>query len=76
MVGGWGPLGMLIVNKLGASMGEQLIPILTLDSYTSGNHVSLILTREKNDIKNCLLYYSGCIVSRLTGQSMSAIGIM
>ena len=47
------------LHKLGALMEEQLIPILTLDSYTSGNPVSLIPTREKNYIKNCILYYSG-----------------
>jgi acyl-CoA reductase-like NAD-dependent aldehyde dehydrogenase len=47
------------LNKLGALMEEQLIPILTLDSYTSGNPVSLIPTRERNYIKNCILYYAG-----------------
>jgi len=46
-------------QKLVALLEEQLIPILTLDSLTSGNPVSLIPTREKNYIKNCILYYSG-----------------
>jgi len=38
---------------------EQLIPIFTLDSLTSGNPVSLIPTREKKYIKELLLYYAG-----------------
>jgi len=46
-------------NRLAGIMEEQLIPILTLDSLTSGNPVSLIPTREKNYIKNGLLYYAG-----------------
>ena len=46
-------------HRLGALLEEQLIPILTLDSLTSGNPVSLIPTREKTYIKNCILYYSG-----------------
>lgn len=46
-------------HKLLALLEDQLIPILTLDSYTSGNPVSLIPTREKNYIKNGILYYSG-----------------
>jgi acyl-CoA reductase-like NAD-dependent aldehyde dehydrogenase len=45
--------------KLAALLEEQLIPILTLDSLTSGNPVSLIPTREGNYIKNCILYYAG-----------------
>ena len=45
--------------KLAALMEEQLIPILTLDSLTSGNPVSIIPTREKNYIKNAILYYAG-----------------
>ena len=61
--GPWGKFSALqrteCLHKLGALMEEQLIPILTLDSYTSGNPVSLIPTREKNYIKNCILYYSG-----------------
>ena len=47
------------LHKLAAIMEEQLIPVLTLDSLTSGNPVSLIPTREKNYIQNCILYYSG-----------------
>ena len=46
-------------HKLAALMEDQLLDILTLDSYTGGNPVSLIPTREKNYIKNCILYYSG-----------------
>ncbi len=46
-------------HKLAALVEDQMIPILTLDSLTSGNPVSIIPTREKNYIKNCLLYYSG-----------------
>jgi acyl-CoA reductase-like NAD-dependent aldehyde dehydrogenase len=46
-------------HKLAALLEEQLIPILTLDSLTSGNPVSIIPTREKTYIKNCILYYSG-----------------
>jgi aldehyde dehydrogenase (NAD+)/retinal dehydrogenase len=47
------------LHKLATLMEEHIIPILTLDSLTSGNPVSLIPTREKNYIKNCILYYSG-----------------
>ncbi|EXJ87223.1 hypothetical protein A1O3_04182 [Capronia epimyces CBS 606.96] len=46
-------------NRLNAILEERLIDILTLDSLTTGNPVSLIPTREKNYIKNCLLYYAG-----------------
>ena len=45
--------------KLVELLEEDLLPILTLDSLTTGNPVSLIPTREKNYIKNCLLYYAG-----------------
>jgi acyl-CoA reductase-like NAD-dependent aldehyde dehydrogenase len=38
---------------------DQLEAILTLDSLTTGNPVSLIPTREKTYIKNCLVYYAG-----------------
>lgn len=47
------------LNKLATLLEDKLLPILTLDSLTSGNPVSLIPTREKNYIKNCLLYYAG-----------------
>lgn len=50
---------MECLHKLAAIMEEKLIPVLTLDSLTSGNPVSIIPTREKNYIKNCILYYSG-----------------
>lgn len=46
-------------HALAALLEEKLIPILTLDSLTSGNPVSLIPTREKTYIKNCIMYYSG-----------------
>lgn len=46
-------------NRLAALMEEQLIPILSLDSLTSGNPVSIIPTREKTYIKNAILYYAG-----------------
>ncbi|KAF2806779.1 aldehyde dehydrogenase [Mytilinidion resinicola] len=46
-------------HKLAAILEEQLIDILTLDSLTSGNPVSIIPTREKDYIKNTILYYSG-----------------
>lgn len=45
--------------KLASLLEDQLIPILTLDSLTSGNPVSLIPTRERNYIRNCLVYYAG-----------------
>lgn len=47
------------LHKLGALLEDQLIPILTLDSCTGGNPVSLIPTREKGYIKTGLIYYSG-----------------
>lgn len=45
--------------KLASLLEEHLLPILTLDSMTSGNPVSLIPTRETTYIRNCLLYYAG-----------------
>ena len=50
---------MECLHKLAGLLEDQLEPILTLDSLTGGNPVSLIPTREKNYIKNCILYYSG-----------------
>lgn len=50
---------MQCLHKLATLLEDQLLPILTLDSMTSGNPVSLIPTRETNYIKNCILYYSG-----------------
>ncbi|CAG8216723.1 unnamed protein product [Penicillium salamii] len=38
---------------------DELPSILHLDSLTTGNPVSLIPTRERNYIRNCLLYYAG-----------------
>ncbi|CAG8015586.1 unnamed protein product [Penicillium olsonii] len=38
---------------------NELSDILHLDSLTTGNPVSLIPTRERNYIRNCLLYYAG-----------------
>lgn len=46
-------------NRLSVLMEEQLIDILTLDSLSSGMPTSLIPTREKNYIKNSILYYAG-----------------
>ena len=45
--------------KLAQIMEEKLIDILTLDSLTGGNPVSIIPTREKTYIKNAILYYAG-----------------
>ena len=45
--------------KLASLLEEELVPILTLDSLTSGNPVSLIPTRERNYIRNCIIYYAG-----------------
>ncbi|OQU97187.1 hypothetical protein CLAIMM_03161 [Cladophialophora immunda] len=45
--------------KLASLLDEELIPILTLDSLTSGIPVSLAPIRERNYIRNCLLYYAG-----------------
>jgi acyl-CoA reductase-like NAD-dependent aldehyde dehydrogenase len=47
------------LRKLADLLEEHLEEILTLDSLTTGNPVSLIPTREKNYIKACLLYYAG-----------------
>lgn len=43
--------------KLADLLEDQFMEILTLDSLTTGNPVSLIPTREKNYIRNSLLYY-------------------
>ncbi|KAH8896926.1 aldehyde dehydrogenase mitochondrial precursor [Thozetella sp. PMI_491] len=45
--------------KLASILEEELMPILTLDSMTSGIPVSLAPVRERNYIRNCLLYYAG-----------------
>jgi acyl-CoA reductase-like NAD-dependent aldehyde dehydrogenase len=45
--------------KLASLLEEQLTPILTLDSLTSGIPVSLAPVRERNYIRNCVLYYAG-----------------
>lgn len=47
-------------RKLADLLETRLPDILLLDSLTTGNPVSLIPTREKNYIKNCLLYYGAC----------------
>jgi aldehyde dehydrogenase (NAD+)/retinal dehydrogenase len=44
-------------RKLADILETRLPDILHLDSLTTGNPISLIPTREKNYIKNCLLYY-------------------
>lgn len=45
--------------KLASLLDEELMPILTLDSKTSGIPVSLAPIRERNYIRNCVLYYAG-----------------
>lgn len=45
--------------KLASLLETELMPILTLDSLTSGIPVSLGPVRETNYIKNCVLYYAG-----------------
>lgn len=45
--------------KLVSLLEEELTPILTLDSLTSGIPVSLAPVRERNYIRNCVLYYAG-----------------
>ncbi|KAL7931897.1 aldehyde dehydrogenase [Trichoderma chlorosporum] len=48
-----------IADKVDVDKAPKLPDILGLDSLTTGNPVSLIPTREKNYVKNCLLYYDG-----------------
>jgi acyl-CoA reductase-like NAD-dependent aldehyde dehydrogenase len=57
--------------RLGHLVDEHMIPILTLDSYTSGNPVSLIPTREKGYIKNGILYFAGW-TDKLVGDYLPA----
>ncbi|KAL5324730.1 hypothetical protein ACEPPN_009278 [Leptodophora sp. 'Broadleaf-Isolate-01'] len=45
--------------NLASLLQDELMPILTLDSKTSGIPVSLGPVREKNYIRNCVLYYAG-----------------
>lgn len=45
------------LRKLADLLETRLHDVLLLDSLTTGNPVSLIPTREKNYIKNNLLYY-------------------
>ncbi|KAI8937404.1 hypothetical protein NX059_005130 [Plenodomus lindquistii] len=45
--------------KLATLLETELTPILTLDSLTSGIPVSLAPVRERNYIRNCVLYYAG-----------------
>jgi aldehyde dehydrogenase (NAD+)/retinal dehydrogenase len=45
--------------KLASLLDEELTPILTLDSQTSGIPVSLAPVRERSYIRNCVLYYAG-----------------
>lgn len=47
------------LHRLAKLMEDNLLDILTLDSLTGGNPVSLIPTREKTYIKNCIMYFSG-----------------
>lgn len=45
------------LRRLADILEDRLVDILTLDSLTTGNPVSLIPSREKTYIKNNLLYY-------------------
>lgn len=45
--------------KLASLLDEELMPILALDSLTSGIPLSLAPTREKTYIRNCVVYYAG-----------------
>jgi len=45
--------------ELASLLETELTPILTLDSLTSGIPVSLAPVRERNYIRNCVLYYAG-----------------
>ena len=45
--------------KLASILEEELQPIIELDSLTSGIPVSLGPTRERNYIRNSLLYFAG-----------------
>ncbi|CAK7238071.1 hypothetical protein SEUCBS140593_010301 [Sporothrix eucalyptigena] len=45
--------------RLANLLETELMPILALDSLTSGIPLSLAPTREKTYIRNCILYYSG-----------------
>lgn len=45
--------------KLASLLEEELSSILTLDSLTSGIPISLAPVRERNYIRNCLIYYAG-----------------
>jgi acyl-CoA reductase-like NAD-dependent aldehyde dehydrogenase len=45
--------------KLASLLDEELTPILTLDSLTSGIPISLAPIRERSYIRNCVIYYAG-----------------
>lgn len=45
--------------KLASLLDDNLFPILELDSSTSGIPLSLAPVRERNYIRNCVLYYAG-----------------
>ena len=45
--------------KLASLLDDELTPILTLDSLTSGIPVSLAPVRERTYIRNCVVYYAG-----------------
>jgi aldehyde dehydrogenase (NAD+)/retinal dehydrogenase len=45
--------------KLVSLLDEELTQILILDSLTSGIPVSLAPVRERNYIRNCVMYYAG-----------------
>lgn len=45
--------------KLASLLDDQLTDILTLNSSTSGDPVSLIPVRERNYIRDTIIYYAG-----------------
>ncbi|KAM0187503.1 hypothetical protein ACHAPI_011138 [Fusarium lateritium] len=61
--GPWGKFSALqrteCLLKLASLIDGELMPILELDSLTSGVPVSLAPIRERNYIRNCVLYYAG-----------------
>jgi acyl-CoA reductase-like NAD-dependent aldehyde dehydrogenase len=54
------------ILKLAELLEERLVEILTLDSLTTGNPVSLIPTRERTYIRNSLLYFGALFRSVLS----------
>ena len=54
---------------------NELSDILHLDSLTTGNPVSLIPTRERNYIRNCLLYYGESVLNLACAQ-LQTLGLI